>query len=144
MQCPTNGEDSPTFKVGIFKLKMYRETCAMFERMEIAEQVYEGKSPSKIIIREDANYDSHVRKRKGRESASPTNPKKVRTGNNKTRNAVSLSEKTTGAEKTCLLHGPGHSYEECKVLKFLKSSPHSVPIKIKNPTPEIKQNVVSM
>ena len=31
--------------------------------------------------------------------------------------SVSPSEKTTGADKTILLHGPGHSFEECNVLK---------------------------
>ena len=30
----------------------------MFEKMKITEQVYEGKSPSKEIIRADANLDS--------------------------------------------------------------------------------------
>ena len=28
-----------------------------------------------------------------------------------------MSKKTTGATNTCLLHGPGHSSEDCKVLK---------------------------
>ena len=55
--------------------------------------------------------------KKGGEYASPTNPKNVRGGKRRTRTAVSLSEKTTGAGKTCLLHGPGQSSEECKLLK---------------------------
>ena len=29
-----------------FQMKMFIETCTMFEIMEIAEQVYEGKTPS--------------------------------------------------------------------------------------------------
>ena len=32
--------------------------------------------------------------------------------------SVHLSEKTTGAGKTCLLQGPKYSSEECKVLKY--------------------------
>ena len=31
------------------EMNLYRETCAMFKRMEIDEQVYEGKSLSKKI-----------------------------------------------------------------------------------------------
>ena len=62
----------------------------MFKPMEISEQVYEGKPPSKKIIRADANRDSHVREKKGGEDASPNNSEKGRTGKLKTRNAVSL------------------------------------------------------
>ena len=48
-----------------FEGKSYKETCEIFERMEIAEQYYKGVKPSKTIIREDVNRDSHGRKRKG-------------------------------------------------------------------------------
>ena len=41
----------------------------MLERMEVAEHVYEGGTPSKIPTREYANRDGHVRKLKGGESA---------------------------------------------------------------------------
>ena len=67
--------------------------------------------------RADAKRDSNVREIKGGDNASPTNPKKGRYGKRKTENEVSLREKITSAEKTCLLHGPGNSYEECKLLK---------------------------
>ena len=60
-------------------MKADRETCSMFKQMKITQKVYKGKLPSKRIIREDANRDSRVRKRKGQESASPTNPKKGNT-----------------------------------------------------------------
>ena len=33
-----------------FEMKTYRETCAMFERMEIAEQMYKGKPPFKKVL----------------------------------------------------------------------------------------------
>ena len=45
------------------------------------------------------------------------NPDKGRAGKRKTRNEASPSNKTTSAEKTCFLHGPGHSSGECKLLK---------------------------
>ena len=48
-----------------FEIKTYKETCAMFNQMEIAEQVHEGGTPSKTPIRADPNRDSHVRRRTG-------------------------------------------------------------------------------
>ena len=57
----------------------------MFERVEISEFVYEGQTPSKKIPRADANRDSHVRKRKIGEDASPTNSKKVHAVKHKTK-----------------------------------------------------------
>ena len=67
--------------------------------------------------RADAKRDRNASKTKGGDYAAPTNPKKGRYGKRKTENEVSLREKITSAEKTCLLHGPGNSYEECKLLK---------------------------
>ena len=71
----------------------------MFEKMEISEQVYEEKSPSKKYIRVDDNYDSHVRKQKGGEAVSSVNPNKGLSSKRKTINAVSPSKRTTSAEK---------------------------------------------
>ena len=84
--------------------------------MEAAEKIYEGRNTSKTQPREDANRASHGRKRKGGEAASPTNPDTSRTGKRKTRNAGHPSDRLTRG-KTCLLHGTGHSTEECKGLK---------------------------
>ena len=78
----------------------------MFDKIEIAEQVYEGKSLSKRIIRADAKRDSHVRKRKVVEATLPNNLKKVRAGKGKTKNAVYYSDKTTGAEKNSCCMDP--------------------------------------
>ena len=89
----------------------------MFERMEAAEQVYKGVTPSKIPTREEANRDVHVRKQKGGESALPTNTKKGRAGKHKTKNAGHTSDAPNEAKNTCLLHGLRHSSEECKLLK---------------------------
>ena len=77
---------------------------------------YECGTTSKNTIKADANRASHGRKIKGGESALPTNPEKGRTGKRKARNAGHPINRPTGV-KTCLLHGPGHSTEECKVLK---------------------------
>ena len=89
----------------------------MFERMEVAEQVYEGGTPSKIPNRAESSCDGHVRKQKGGESAQPTNPEKSRSGKYKTNNIGHPIDEPTRAKKTCLLHGPRHSSEECKALK---------------------------
>ena len=78
----------------------------MFEQMEISEQVYEVKSPSRKIIMEDTNHDSHVRKRKGGEFASPVNPDKGRAGKNKTKKSGSPSNNTTSAVKNMLVAWP--------------------------------------
>ena len=60
----------------------------MFERMEVAELVYEGGKPSRTPTIAESNRDGHVRKRKGRESALPNNPEKGRAGKRKTKMLV--------------------------------------------------------
>ena len=82
-----------------FELNTYKETCTMFERMEVAEQLYEGGTPSKIPTWSEANLDIHVRKQKGEESSWPTNLKKCRAGKRKTKNAGHMSDAPTVAEK---------------------------------------------
>ena len=66
---------------------------------------------------ENANRGNMVRRLKGGESVSPTNPKKVRAGNLKKKKLVSLIKETTGAGKICLLHVHAHYSEDCKVLQ---------------------------
>ena len=90
-------------------MKTYKETCVMFEQVEISEQIYEGGTPSKKRTRADANHDGHVRKCKRGEATSPTNPDKGRAGKIKAKNAGHPSDVKTGAKKTCMLHGPGDS-----------------------------------
>ena len=68
-----------------FELKTYRETFAMFKHMKVAEQVYEGVTPSKTPTMVESNSDGHINKRKGGEATSPTNPKKGRVGKRKTK-----------------------------------------------------------
>ena len=57
----------------------------MFERMEVAEQVYEGGTPSKIPTRAETNREGHVRKQKLGEAASPANPETDRAGKRRTK-----------------------------------------------------------
>ena len=45
-----------------FDMKSYKATYDLFERMEVAETFYEGKTTSKTPIRADANRVSHVKK----------------------------------------------------------------------------------
>ena len=91
-----------------FEMKTFRGTCKIFKQMEIAEQVCEGQTPSKKTPKSYWNYDSHVRKRKGGETALPNNPKKGRAVKSKTKNEVSSSKKITDTDKTSFLHGPGN------------------------------------
>ena len=106
----------------------------MSDCMEVAEQVYEGGKPSKIPAGGKSNRDSHAGKQKGGEYASPTNTKNGRAGKRKTNNVGHPSDVLTRAKKTCLLHGPRHSSEECKVLKStLKSTPCSGAITLCKP-----------
>ena len=88
----------------------------MFERMEILETIYEGGAPYKNTQREEADRASSSINKKGGASASPSNPDQGRADKRKIINAGHPSNELTGAKKTCLLHGSGHSSEECKFL----------------------------
>ena len=57
-----------------FEGRSYKETCDMFERMEIAEAIYEGGAHSKKTQRVEADRAGYGRKKKGGASASPPNP----------------------------------------------------------------------
>ena len=56
-----------------FDGRSYKDTCDMFERMNIEEQVYKGGATSKNTTMAESDRSSHVRKHKGGEAASPTN-----------------------------------------------------------------------
>ena len=53
--------------------------------MEVAEKIYEGGTVSKNPFRADSNRAIGVRKQKGVESASSTNPETGRSGKKKTK-----------------------------------------------------------
>ena len=112
-----NGWEKQAYIQGCnFDITIYKAKCELFKRMEVAEKNYKGGNNSKTTITEDTNHTSHGRKRKGGEAASPTNTEKIRAGKHKTRNVGHPSDRPIRG-KTCLLHGPGNSTEECKVLK---------------------------
>ena len=58
----------------------------------------------------------HSMKGKGGEATLPIKPKRGWVGKRKKKYSANQSDCPSG-DKTCLLHGPGHSTEECKVLK---------------------------
>ena len=95
----------------------YKDTRDMFDHMEIVESIYEGGSPSKNTQQAESNHASLERKKKGEAPPLPSNPKKGRTGKRKRNDAGHTRDAPTGTKNTCLLHGPGHSLEDCKVLK---------------------------
>ena len=70
----TKGLENQSYLQGQdFKGKTYKETCNMFERMEISEQVYEGGTTSKTTTREDFDRVIHGRRRKGGKSTYTDN-----------------------------------------------------------------------
>ena len=88
----------------------------MSNQIEIDRQVYEGVTPYKTTKRAVADCDSYGRKLNGGEYTSPNNSNKGRSGKHK-KNYVGHPINWPTGEKTCLLHRPGHSSEECKLLK---------------------------
>ena len=88
----------------------------MFERMEIAKVIYEEGETSKNTPKTEADRASSGRKKKEGAYTSPSNPEQGRSDKCKRINAGHTSNQPTGAKKTCMLHGPGHSSEECKLI----------------------------
>ena len=70
-----------------FESNTYKETCNMFKRTVITEQVYKGVKPPKTTNWIDANRAGHIRNKKGVESASPPKPEKGRSGKHNKINA---------------------------------------------------------
>ena len=90
----------------------------MFERMEITEAIYVGGAPSKNTQRAEYDCASFVSNQKVGGSALTSNPKKGRAGKRKKSDVGHPSNAPTGAKKTCMLHVPGHSSDEWKLLKY--------------------------
>ena len=89
----------------------------MFERMEITEAIYVGGSPSKNKQREESERAIFGRKQKGGGSAQPSNLENGLAGKRKGNDAGHTSDALTGEKNTVMLHGPGHSSEQFKVLQ---------------------------
>ena len=93
----------------------FKNYVNMFERMEIAEYIYEGvvetsyKKPNRV----EASRAGHSRQKRGEASSSWTLPEKIDSaGKSRKRYVDSLTNKS----KTYLIHDPRHSSEGCKVL----------------------------
>ena len=94
----------------------YKDTCNMFERMEIAKAICEGLAPSKNTQQAESDRASFGRKKNGGGASSPSKPEKGYAGKHKRNNVGHPRDAPTGAKKICMLHGPGHSSKEYKVL----------------------------
>ena len=114
-----------------FEGRFYKDTCHMFERMEIVEAIYEGGAPSKNTQRSEAKCSSYVRKKKGGASASPFNPDKGCANKRKINDAGHPSYVPTRAKKHACCMSP------CilqKSVNSLKDTPRSAPRSIQTST----------
>ena len=73
-------------------MKNFRETCAMFEQMEIAEQVYKGKIPSEKYLGQIPTVIFILVNKQ--EEKTPLLPNSRRAALASTRQKFSLSDKT--------------------------------------------------
>ena len=87
----------------------------MFERTEIAEDIYEiVVTPSyKKITRAEANRTGISRNKRGESAPSNINPVKDDSACKRSKRYVDCSK---SASKHCIIHGLVHSSDECKVL----------------------------
>ena len=119
-----------------------KKAVNIFERMEIADSIYESVvEPSyKKTTPADANRAVHSRQKRGEDPPSWTRPKKGESAGKRRKRHVDTPK---GKSKTCLIHGPGNYSEGCKVLgdfrtKYNNSRPtkdsRSIPIPRKNLT----------
>ena len=90
-----------------FEGRYYKDTCEVFENIEIAESIYKVGAPYQNTQQAESDRASIGKGKKEGASTSPSNPEKGRAGKHKRNNAVHPSDATTGEKKTCLLHGPG-------------------------------------
>ena len=118
----------------VFEVRPYKDTCHMFERMEIAEAVYEGGAPSKNTQRSESECSSSVRKKKGGSSASPSNPNKGRADKRKRNDAGHPSDTPTHAKKHAYCMSPGTLQKSVNSLKYTtRSAPRSIHTRTINP-----------
>ena len=87
----------------------------MFERMEIAEIIYEGVvTPSyKKTTWTEANCTGLNRNKRGKSTSSNTNPMKDGSAEKRRKRYVDNPKSTS---KIYMIHGSGHSSDECKAL----------------------------
>ena len=89
----------------------------MFERMEIAESIYESVvEPSyKKTTREDTNRAVHSRNKRGESASSKTLPTTGESDGKQLKIYLDLSKSES---ETCLSHGPEHSSDEYKIMGY--------------------------
>ena len=83
--------------------------------MDIVESICEGVvEPSyKTPTREDANHACYSRNKRGESASSQTHSVMGESAGNHRKQYLDCP---LGESKICLINGPGHSYDECKVL----------------------------
>ena len=102
---------------GFFSKFPTKRQINIFERMDIAESIYEGLSENFLKIADwpDPNRDDIRRKQIGETAFSKENLEKCgRSGKWKTRHADNMSDKPMG--KHCMIHSGGHSSKEYKAF----------------------------
>ena len=107
----------------------FNNAVNMFHRMEIAESIYEDLvEPSyKKPTWEDSNCAGHSRQKREEVASSRTHPEEGESAGKHRKRYVEIP---TGKSKTCLIHGPVHYSEECKVLGAFKTKyPKIIPNK---------------
>ena len=89
----------------------------MFECVETVDKIYKVGAPSKNTQLAESNRASSGRKQKWGGADLTSNTEKLCAGKRKKSDTGHPSDAPTGAENTCMLHIPGHSSKEWKVLK---------------------------
>ena len=94
---------------------LYKKAVNMFEHIEIAEIVYEGvvTPSSKKTTRSEANCTGLSRKKRVEASSSNNHPTTYGCTGNRRKQYVDFLKSEL---KNRLIHGLGHSSDECKVL----------------------------
>ena len=110
----------------------------MFERMEIAESIYEGvvTTSNKKTNREEANHTGISRNKRGEVALSNNHPAKDESTRKRSKRYVDCPK---SARKHSMIHGLGHYSDEFKVLgKFGTKYAAANPTKNRgrNPTPK--------
>ena len=124
-----------------FKIKTYKDTCDMFERMEFSEQVCERVEPFKTLNWSDVNFNGHSRYKNVGEAVFPSNPDKGCAVKRKKINAGNHKDQPS-KEKYAWYMSP---YIPRVSVKFWWITLENVPLSgpTRNPTLVVKKNVVN-
>ena len=98
------------------ELKYYKLTTNIYECMETTEQVYKGYQYSKTTKRSGTNRDDFISKHKVGVSIYPMNTQKGTTDKFNKNYADNLRSELA-ITKVCMVHNPGHSMDEHKLLQ---------------------------